>query len=142
GELHPADRGAVGPRIVDAGAIAVALAHLAEVGEPEAAGGVEDEVVRALERMLAALRVERLDLAGAHVDALDAAAAVTRGLFTRQHQPADVVPLEAAVVGDVDGAVRPDRRAVRPAAALGDDLLAAVRMDTRQRAGPDLHPQH
>ena len=31
-------------------------------------------------------------------------------------------PAEAAVVADVDGAVRADRRAVRPAAEIGDDL--------------------
>src|SRR4030095_16042178 len=75
-EGHLADARAVGARVVDAGAVAVALPHLAEVGEPEAPRRVEDESVRALERMLAALRVERLDLAALHIDALDAAAAV------------------------------------------------------------------
>src|SRR5213594_3166484 len=41
-----ADERAVGARVEDARPVAVALAHLAVVGEPEAAGRVEDDVVR------------------------------------------------------------------------------------------------
>src|SRR5258707_1353301 len=40
-EDHLADARAVGPRVEDAGAVAVPLACLAVVGEPEAARGVE-----------------------------------------------------------------------------------------------------
>ena len=64
--------------------------------------------------MAVALGVEVLDLAGVEVDALDAAADVVGRLLARAAaMPLHVVPLEAAVVADVELAVGADRRAVR-----------------------------
>src|SRR5947207_930355 len=60
-EDHLADARAVGARVEDAGAVAIALAHLAVVGEPEAAGRVEDDVVRPAEPPPVARGVEVLD---------------------------------------------------------------------------------
>ena len=59
-----------GLHVVDAADIHVAGAALAEIGEPEAAVLVEDEVVRTLQLVLAALVEHRLDLAALQVDAL------------------------------------------------------------------------
>jgi len=50
-----ADRAAVGARIVDAAAVTVARSGLAEIGEPEAAALVEDEIVRTAQRVAVAL---------------------------------------------------------------------------------------
>ena len=52
-----------GSRVVEPAAVALALADLAVVGEPEAAVRVEHEVVRPAQRMAVALGVERLDRA-------------------------------------------------------------------------------
>src|SRR3989454_131892 len=137
-----ADARAVGARVEDAGAVAVALAHLAVVGEPEAAARVEDDVVRAAERPPVARGVEVLDLAGGEVDALDAAARVVVRLVPRHEEPAHLVPLEAAVVADVDQPVGADGGPVRPAAGLRDDGLLPVPRDAGQRAALDLDHQH
>ncbi len=51
-------------------------------------------------------------------------------------------PAKAAVVADVDGAIRADRRAVRSAAEIGDDLDRAVGQHAAQRAARDLDQQH
>src|SRR5262249_23298346 len=73
---------------------------------------------------------------------LDAPTNVVRGLVPGEDEPAQVVPFEAAVVGDVTGAVGADGSAVRPAPALGDDRDAAVGSDPGQRAATDLDDQH
>src|SRR5205823_378082 len=141
-EDHLAYARAVGARVEDAGAVAIALAHLAVVGEPEAASRVEDDVVRAAERPPVARPVEVLDLAGREGDALDAAARVVVRLVPRHEEPAHLVPLEAAVVADVDQPVGADGGPVRPAAGLRDDGLLPVPRDAGQRAALDLDHQH
>src|SRR6185369_15090490 len=82
--------------------------------------------------------IEILDPAGVEVDALDAPAAVVAGLVARNGEPAHVVPLEAAVVADVDLAVGADGRAVRTTARVGDHRERPVGRDARQRAAADL----
>src|SRR5690606_11402080 len=110
----------------------------AVVGEPEAAARVEHEVVRAAQRATVALGVEVLDLAGLEVDALDAPADVRRRLVARHDETIDVVPLEAAVVADVELAVGPERGPVRATADLGHDARFPVGRDACDGAAPDL----
>jgi hypothetical protein len=56
------------------------LTRLAEVGEPEAAGIVEDNVVWAVQLAAITRIIKRLDLAGLGIDVLDRAALVGGGL--------------------------------------------------------------
>src|SRR5207245_3372937 len=129
-------------------AVGLARAGLAEVGEPEAAGVVEDDVVRAAQRVTVALAVEHRDLAGDEVDPLYAAAlevgrlVVAGGEVERDEHVAQLAPQEAAVVADVGRAVGPDGEPVGPAAGLGDDLDLALGRDPRDRAPLDLDQQH
>ena len=51
-------------------------------------------------------------------------------------------PGEAAIVADVHLAVGPERRAVRAARNLRDDLLAAVGIDPGQALAADFHQHH
>src|SRR5262249_11792880 len=83
---HLPDERAVRPGVVDAAPVPIALADLAVVGEPEAAVAVEDQVVRAAQRVAVAIGVDGLHASGAEVDALDAAAAVARGLVARHRE--------------------------------------------------------
>jgi hypothetical protein len=94
------DLRAVGFGVVDGAAVVVALARLAEVGEPEAAGIVEHQVVRAVQPAAVAGIVERLELAGLGIDHLDRAGLVV-GRHRAGKQPAagPLDPVEAAVVG-------------------------------------------
>src|SRR5581483_387268 len=87
----------------------------------------------------AAAVVDQFDLAGLRVDALDLAAKI---IFWR-HRPgypltADLEPAKAAIVADIDLAVGPHRRAVRPALHLGDSFLAAIRVNPGQPLPHDL----
>src|SRR5207249_10084761 len=58
--------------------------RLAQVGEPEAAGTVEDEIVRAAQLPSIARVVERLELAALGIDDLNAAGLVIVGLGDRE----------------------------------------------------------
>src|SRR5207302_10427693 len=100
GKDHLADHRAVRLRVVDARTVTIALAVLAVIREPEAAGGVEHDVVRAAQPVTVALGVEHLHFAGVDVDALDAPAAVVLRLQARHGEAADLVPFEAAIVAD------------------------------------------
>src|SRR5262249_7040446 len=75
-----ADHGAPGVRVVDDSAVVVALARLAEVGDPESARPVEDEVIGPAEALPLAAVVERLELARLRIHALNASARVVVGL--------------------------------------------------------------
>ena len=70
--------------------IHVAGATLAEIGEPETAVPVEHQIVRALQRVLAAFVEHGFDLAGRKIDALDRAA----DIFMRLGAPGISVPRE------------------------------------------------
>src|SRR5690606_108602 len=115
------DRRAVGAGVVDAAAVEVAGPGLAEVGEPEAPVGVEDDVVRPAQAVLADAIVEDVDAARIEVDALDPATAVVGRLEGGHPDAGMVAPLEAAVVADVAGTVGADRCSVGTAAGAGDD---------------------
>ena len=136
------DRRAVGRAVVHAGLVLVTSAGLAEIGEVEAALVVEHDVVRPAQRVAAALRVDVLDRPGVDVDALDAAADVVGRLRAGGDDAVELVPLEAAVVADVDLAVGSDRGAVGAAARRGDARDGAVRAHRRQRPGLDLDDEH
>jgi hypothetical protein len=117
--------------------IALMLEALAEVREPEPAVAIEDEVVRAAEPRAFEVVVDALEFAGREVDALDAAGRVVVGRVHGEQHAVRRAPGEAAVVADVHGAVRPDRRAVRSVAELCDHFRPAV-PHARQRAASDL----
>ena len=142
------DARAVGLRVVEAPAVDLAGPLLAQVGEPEAARGVEHDVVRAVEAMAVAFGVEPGDGAGLEVDALDPTAPevgwlVAAGLEVHRDGDAGALaPEEAAVVAHVDRTVGPDGRAVGPPAEVGDDLDVASGADPRERASFDLDDQH
>jgi hypothetical protein len=108
------------------------------VGEPEAAGRVEHQVVRPPQRVRAAGFEQRFNNAAGEVDPLDAAARVVPRLVPGQQVGADLVPLEAAVVAHVDLAVGPERGAVGAATRLGHHRLSAVGANARQRPALDL----
>jgi hypothetical protein len=60
----------------------------------------------------------------------------------RDEHAVELAPEEAAVVGHVAGAVRSDRRPVRSATEVGDDLDGAIGADATQRAASDLDNEH
>src|SRR5262249_57394930 len=80
GENRLADHRAVGLGVVDDAAVVVALTCLPEIGEPEAARAVEDEVVGPAQTLAVASVVERLELARLRIHALDTPARVVVGL--------------------------------------------------------------
>src|SRR3546814_12644767 len=58
-------------RSVDRAMVAAGAAHLSMIGEPEAAVGVEDDVIRTFEALALEAVVKRGHRAGRQVDALD-----------------------------------------------------------------------
>src|SRR5690606_3645825 len=136
------DARAVDGGVADAAAVPVAMARLARVGEPDAAGGVDHQVVGPADVAPVYPVVQDFDLAGLDIDAFDASGAVV--LRRAAGDPAAILALpesEAAVVGDVAIPVGPHRRAIGAAAQFGHDVLAAVRENARQGLAPDLHHQ-
>src|SRR5207237_10397683 len=125
-------------RVIGPADIHLARPPLAEMGEIDAARRVDDEIVRSLERHVAAGAVDGFDGAGLEVDALEPAAAVILGLRQRPDAALFAMPFEAAIVRDIAFAVRPDRGAVWAAAGCRDDALRAVRRNARQLDGCDL----
>ena len=92
--------------------------------------------------MPVARRVQDLDASRLEVDALDAASGIGRRLVAGDGEAGDLVPLEPAVVADVDGAVGTDGRAVRSAAGLGHHLDAPAGFDPGEGSTLDLDQQH
>ena len=132
------DRRAVRLGVVDDAAVAVALARLAQIGEPEPARPVEHQVVRPAQALAVAAVVERVELARLRIHHLDAAGHVVVGLGHREELARAVHELEAAVVGHVHLAARAHRGAVRAAAERGDHVDLPVRRHARERAALDL----
>src|SRR5690349_9955195 len=93
--------------------VSVARTGLAEVGEVEAAVGVEHQVVWPVQLVRAAAVVKYADFAGARIDSLNAAADVVRRHHGWPEQVFLQAPGEAAVVADVERAVRADRCTIR-----------------------------
>src|SRR4029079_18035034 len=100
--------------------------ELAGIGEPEPAVGLEDDVVRSGETPAVAAVVEHLDGPGGEVDALDPTAGPVAAGET------------AAVVADVQRAVRSEGGTVGPAVALRDHLDSAVEAHPGDGGGVDL----
>jgi uncharacterized protein (DUF1786 family) len=71
-----ADVAAVGPGVIDRAVLAAVGRGTAVVGEPEAAGLVEDQVVRAYQPLAVAGIVDGRELAALQVEALDHTAGV------------------------------------------------------------------
>ena len=116
----------------------------AVIGEPEAAMGIEDEIVRGPQRAAIAVGVQVGDRAGREVDALDAPADVVgRVEPTWEHQTTEIDRREAAaVVAQVQRAVGADGRTVGPTDDLRHRLLGAVGMDSRDARPEHLHQDH
>src|SRR5690606_16205121 len=118
------------------------LELLAEVGEPESTGGIEHDVVRAVQGDAIAVGEDRLVHARRQVDALDAAAPVVGGGAGGAGKAVVAAPAEAAVVADIAVPVRPDGGSIRTAAKLGYDVLRTVRRDAQQPRALDLDDQY
>ena len=103
---------------------------------------VEHDVVRPAQLVRAAAVVQHADRAGLRIHPLDPAAGVVRRLHGRPQQAHLQPPGEAAVVADVERAVRPHRHAVRPAAGPRDHLHRAVRQHAADGLTLDLHQHH
>src|SRR5438128_2699581 len=111
----------VGERVIKPAVIAIPPSALAEIGKVKPALAVEDQVVRRRQLVAAALAVENARLAAARIDALDGAALVILGRPGRE-KPALRI-LVAAIVADIESAVRASRDPVRPAAGRRDRAL-------------------
>ena len=101
-DVRPVDLG-----VIDAPLIAVAMTGLAEIGEVESAAAVENDVVRPLQRVVAATIVKTAKLAGLEIDPFDASAGIVCGRPRRAQHARLLAPLEAAVVADIERSVWP-----------------------------------
>ena len=104
----------------------------AVVSEPESPVVVEHEIVRRSQRPSIAFAVELCDCSVGEIDTLDSSADV-RGRIVRtwQQHSAEIDGREtAAVVAQVERAVRTDGSAVWTSGNIGDRLLRAIRRDT------------
>ena len=115
---------------------------LAQIGEVEAAVGIEDDIVGARQFVPIAAVIQAGHGAGGDVDPLDAAGCVIAGGIAGQQNAILFIPFKAAVVAHIQRAIRADRHAVGAAAGRGHRLLAAIGVDARDAAGADFHHQH
>src|SRR3546814_4954311 len=122
--------------------VAAGAAHLSMIGEPEAAVGVEDDVIRTVEALALEAVVKRGHRAGRQVDALDRTARFGVGGMAGEEQAPHLDPFDPAIVADIGGAIGSDREPVRSAAEFGDDRQAAVGRDPRQRPARDFDEQY
>jgi hypothetical protein len=113
---------------------------LAEIGEVEAAVTVKYEVIGPVELQAVAGFIKALDLAGFQVDTLDPPSRLVMGPIARNEQATILVPLEPAIIGDIDRAIRTQCGTVGTATELRDDFRLSV-PDTCQCLSCDLH-QH
>src|SRR5215471_1143850 len=128
---------AVRQRVIEPTIVAMRRVPLTEIGEIEPALAVEHDVVRRRQFAAVELAVEHARLAGLQIDALDRAALVIGPGAGRQKARCRLID-GAAIVADIERAVRAGRDAVRPAARLADLGFAAVRRDTRHLPAGDL----
>ena len=113
---------------------------LAEVGEVEPAMHIKDDVVRRRQLVAVDLGVQRLRLTGFGVDPLDVAELVVRVRRNAHRVALDI--LAAAVVAQIQRAVRPKGQPIRPAAATGKHTGFAVRFDLRELVVADFRQDH
>src|SRR5882724_1498159 len=138
GKDRLADHRPVGLRVVHNAAVRVTLPRLPQVREPEAAGAVEDEIVRPAEALAFTAVVECLELACFGIHDLNAAADVVVGLEHGEELARPLYALEATIVGHEDLAARAHGRAVRAATQGGDHVDLPVGGDARQGPALDL----
>src|SRR5271169_832055 len=97
--------------------VAMAGIALAEIGEVEAALLVEHDVVGCRELVAVAVDVEGLGRTCRTVEPLDGTVLVVRMRPLPHRHAFDIAA--AAVVAEIERAIRPDRQAVRTAAGRG-----------------------
>src|SRR5690606_5664048 len=96
---HTSDRAPVSSGVIDGAAVPIQGSGLAEIGEPEPAMAVENNVVRPTQRHAIAVPVEDRDIPGSEIHLFDTTTAVVLGLQQRSPPPILFeVPVEAAVV--------------------------------------------
>ena len=110
---HLDDLGAVRQRVVQAAVVARARIALAEIGEIEAAGGVEHQIVRGRQLVAAAMRVEHARVAGLRIDPLDASAGVVVGRADRHPVAARIFAAAVVAAGTARRPGRSRGRSVR-----------------------------
>src|SRR3546814_16255384 len=81
--------------------VAAGIAHLPVIGEPEAAVGVEDDIVGTFQPFTLETVVERRYRARGQVDALDRTARFGVGGMAGEEQAARLDPFEPAIVADI-----------------------------------------
>ena len=122
--------------------IPAAVTNLPMVAEPEAAMGIEHQVVRPFQPLALEAVIQRRHVPRRQIDALDAAASLLVRSVAGEQKPAGFVPLETAVVAHIGGAVGTDRQPVRATAQFGHHRKRAVRRNARQRSAGDFDQQH
>ncbi len=127
---HLDDPASVAAGVEDGPDVAHPADGLTEVGEVEPPFGVEDEVVGAPQRDVAAMRVQGLGGTGAEIDPLDRARGVVGRKPVAGPQELAVLPeVQAAVVAHVEAAIRPQGQTVGPAPDRRHQGNRAVRID-------------
>src|SRR3546814_5884283 len=108
--------------------VAAGIAHLPVIGEPEAAVGVEDDIVGTFQPFTLETVVERRYRARGQVDALDRTARFGVGGMAGEEQAARLDPFEPAIVADIGGAVGTDRQPVRRSEEHTSELQSLIRI--------------
>src|SRR3546814_19520561 len=106
------------------------------IGEPEAAVGVEDDVIRTFEALALEAVVKRGHRAGRQVDALDRTARFGVGGLAGEEQAAHLDPFDPAIVADIGGAIGSAPDPVRSAPAFGDASQPSVGRPPRHAPPP------
>jgi hypothetical protein len=126
--------------VVQPAHIHVARPSFAEIGEPQSAGPVEHQVIRAFQLVIAASVEYCFDFAARQIDTLNRAADVLIGSGSNgHHHAARSDPAKPAVVADIALTVRTDCSAIRTARDFCNDLLAAIGPYARQLLRTDFH---
>jgi len=129
--------GSVGECVVQAASISIPRPVLSVIGEPETAGVIEDQIVRAAKTVPIDAFVDRFHLAGLEINPLDRPTGVVGWLIAGEGESVALKPFEAAVVADPDLAVGTDGGTVWTATAVRDDLNGASRASS---ASPSSSP--
>src|SRR5205085_10622529 len=92
--------------------IAAARPHLPQIGKPEAALSVKDDVVRPAKLVFTTTVVEARYFSCSKVNPLDAARLVVSGSTVRSEQAIPLDPSKAAIVAAEQSALRPKSQSV------------------------------
>ena len=124
------------------GAVPVLGAILAMIGEPEAPAAIKHEIVGSAERATIASIIKNGERPRSEIEAFDATTAVVDGLVPGIQPTIALMPLEAAVIADVERTIGAERRSVGPPARGSHDALRAIETHLRDRSTGDLYQQH